>query len=410
MIQQLLTEDAAQVAAWRTRLTTALGSGASVLAEVVPEVASIIGPQPRPRTLGPAETQNRFRLVFQNFLQALARREHPLVVFLDDLQWADSATLNLLEPLLAGADIESLLLIGAYRDDGDADPSPQPRACELETAGVVTRRLPLEPLALPDLINLVRDTLHCGPEDAEPLAGLVSPEDRRQSVLRRPVSEGAEGRGAPLSFDYERERWTFESDAIAKAGMTGNVIDLMTRKIQRLSADTQRALTLAACIGNPFDLHTLAIVSDNRRKLRPPTSGRRSRKGLVLYAAPGTAYAFLHDRVQQSAYALIPDRAEADGASDGRPPAVAAGRAEQGDERMFDIVHHLNLGRGLIDGPGGAVALASLNLSAGQKAKSATAHDAALGYLHGGARMVTTPVDQDYDFAFALHLEAAECQ
>ena len=137
LIQQLLTEDERQVAAWRARLTEALGTGAAVLAEVVPEVASILGPQPPAPALGPAETQNRFRLVFQNFLRALARREHPLVIFLDDLQWADSATLNLLEPLLAGAEIDSLLLIGAYRDNEVDAAHPLTRTlAELEAAGI----------------------------------------------------------------------------------------------------------------------------------------------------------------------------------------------------------------------------------------------------------------------------------
>ncbi len=411
LIQQLLTEDEAQVAAWCTRLTDALGSGASVLAEVVPEVGSIMGPQPPAPALGPAETQNRFRLVFQNFLHSLARREHPLVVFLDDLQWADSATLNLLEPLLAGAEIESLLLIGAYRDNEVDAAHPLTRAlAQLEAAGVATRRLPLEPLALPDLVDLVRDTLHCGPGDAEPLAGLVS-----QKTGGNPFFVGqflkALREAELLSFDYERERWTFEMDAIAKAGMTDNVIDLMTRKIQRLSPDTQRALTLAACIGNPFEQHTLAIVSEQSPEAAAADLREAIAEGLILPAAPGGAYAFLHDRVQQSAYALIPDERK-------QMVHLTVGRllqarldAEQADERIFDVVHHLNLGRGLIADVAERVALARLNLSAGQKAKSATAHDAALGYLTAGLELVTDELwDSDYQLAFALHLEAAECQ
>ncbi len=411
LVQQLLTEDEAQVAAWRTRLTEALGSGAPVLAEVVPEVAAILGPQPPAPALGPAETQNRFRMVFQNFLRALARREHPLVVFLDDLQWADAATLKLLEPLLAGAEIESLLLIGAYRDNEVDATHPLTRTLtELGSAGVATRRLPLEPLALPDLVSLVRDTLHCGPEDAEPLARLVS-----QKTGGNPFFVGqflkALRDAELLSFDYERERWTFEMEAIAKADMTDNVIDLMTRKIQRLSAATQRALTLAACIGNPFDHQTLAIVSEQSPEDAAADLEEAIEEGLILPAAPGAAYAFLHDRVQQSAYALIPgERKQLVHLTVGRLLWSRAD-AEPGDERIFDVVHHLNLGRGLIAEEAERVALARLNLSAGQKAKSATAHDAALGYLTAGLGLVTEALwDSDYDLAFALHLEAAECQ
>jgi PAS domain S-box-containing protein len=426
LIQQLLTEDERQVAVWRARLTEGLGAGAAVLAEVVPEVVSILGAQPPAPALGPAETQNRFRLVFQNFLRSLGRREHPLVIFLDDLQWADSATLNLLEPLLADAEIDSLLLIGAYRDNEVDAAHPLTRAlAELEAAGIVTRQLPLDPLALPDLVNLVRDTLHCSPEDAEPLASLVS-----QKTGGNPFFVGqflkALREAELLSFDYERERWIFEMDAIANAGMTDNVIDLMTRKIQRLPANTQRALTLAACIGNPFDQHTLAIVSEQSPEAAAADLRVAIEEGLILpaarhydaadirdsgAAASGTAYAFLHDRVQQSAYALIPvERRQMVHLTVGR---LLRSRTdgEQADEGIFDLVHHLNLGRGLIAEPAERCELARLNLSAGQKAKSATAHEAALAYFTAGLELVGDDLwRSDYHLAFALHLEAAECQ
>ncbi len=409
LIQQLLTEDEEQLAAWRARLIDALGNGAAVLAEVVPEVELIVGQQPPAPALGPAETQNRFRLVFQNFLRALARREHPLVIFLDDLQWADSATLNLLEPLLAGSEIECLLLIGAYRDNEVDAAHPLMRTLvDLMTAGVVTRQLPLGPLALPDVISLVRDALHCEPSDAEPLARLVS-----QKTEGNPFFVGqflkALREADLLRFDYDRERWTFEMEAIARAEMTDNVIDLMTRKIQRLSADTQRALTLAACIGNPFDQHTLAIVSERSPEATAEDLREAIDEGLILPAGRA-AYSFLHDRVQQSAYALIPaERRQSVHLTVGRL-LRSRGDPNQTDEKIFDVVHHLNLGSGLIADPAERVALARLNWSAGQKAKSATAHEAALGYLTAGLGLVTEGLwDSDYDLAFALHLDAAEC-
>ncbi|MGH8574344.1 MAG: ATP-binding protein, partial [Gammaproteobacteria bacterium] len=280
---------------------------------------------------------------------------------------------------------------------------------ELMTAGVVTRRLPLGPLALPDLISLVRDTLHCEPDDAEPLARLVS-----QKTEGNPFFVGqflkALREADLLRFDYDRERWTFEIGAIARAEMTDNVIDLMTRKIQRLSADTQRALTLAACIGNPFDQHTLAIVSERSPEATAEDLREAIDEGLIL-PAPRAVYSFLHDRVQQSAYALIPAELR-------QGVHLTVGRLlrsrtdpDQADEKIFDVVQHLNLGSGLIADPAERVALARLNWSAGQKAKSATAHEAALGYLMAGLGLVTDELwDSDYDLAFALHLDAAECQ
>ena len=407
LIQQLLTENEDQVAAWRNRLADALGPGAAVLAEVVPEIASILGRQPPAPALGPAETQNRFRMVVQQFLQAVARRGHPLVVFLDDLQWADSATLKLLEPLLGDPEIEALLLIGAYRDN-EVDPvHPLTRTIrELAAAGIAIERVPLDPLELSDLASLVRDTLHCDAAEADPLARLLS-----RKTGGNPFFVGqflkALREADLLRFDYARECWTFEMDAIAKAGMTDNVIDLMTRKIQRLQPRTQRALTFAACIGNPFDQATLAAVSEQPPEAVAADLREALDEGLIHPA--GTGYAFLHDRVQQSAYALIPDERK-------RAVHLAVGRllfahADPGqvDERIFDLVHHLNLGRGLIAEPAERLALARLNLSAGRKAKAATAHEAALDYFLAGVEQVGDgPWASDYELAFALHLEAAE--
>ncbi len=412
LIQQLLTEDEDQLARWQTRLAEALGAGAAVLAEVLPEVQLIVGPQPAAPALGPTETQNRFRLVVQNFLRALARREHPLVIFLDDLQWADTATLNLLEPLLAGSEIGCLLLIGAYRDNEVGPAHPLTRAIGgLQAAGVVADHLALEPLELADLVLLVGDTLHREPDDAAPLAGLVA-----QKTGGNPFFVGQflkELRDAGLlRFDDRRELWTFEIEAIARAGMTDNVIDLMTGKLQRLSPGTQRVLTLAACIGNPFDQQTLGIVSEQSPEGLRAALEESINEGLVLpaAAASGAAYSFLHDRVQQSAYALIPAERK-------RTVHLAVGRLLLGqmsrdpsDERIFDVVHHLNLGRGLITDGAERLALARLDLDAGQKAKSATAHEAALGYLSAGIELLTGDTwSSDYELAFTLHLEAAEC-
>ena len=413
LIQQLLTEDEERLARWRVRLAESLGSGASVLAEVLPEVQLLIGSQPPPPSLGPAETQNRFRLVVQNFLGVVANRHHPLVIFLDDLQWADAATLNLVEPLLTGTDIDCLMLVGAYRDNEVDATHPLTRTIAgLRAAGVKPAELALAPLEPEDLVRLIGDTLHREPEDAEPLARLVA-----RKTGGNPFFVGqflTALRDAELiRFDYEREEWTFEMEAIGRAGMTDNVIDLMTRKIQRLSPRTQRVLTLAACIGNPFDPQTLAIVSEQPPQAAVADLEEAVAEGLVLpvAAASGAGYAFLHDRVQQSAYALIPDELkQIVHLTVGRLLRSAVG-PDQADEKLFDIVHHLNLGRGLITDGAERLTLARLNLAAGQKAKASTAHEAALGYLEAGVELVSEAMWQsDYALAFSLHFEAAECR
>jgi predicted ATPase len=445
LTQQLLTESEEQLAAWRARLSKALGAQGGVLTEVIPEIELIIGEQPSPPALGPTEALNRFQLVFQNFVGALARQEHPLVVFLDDLQWADAATLSLLGPLLISHEIESLFLMGAYRDNEVDAGHPLMRSLNaLAAAGVELRRVGLEPLRLPDLTLLVRDTLRGELADAEPLARLVLEKTGGNPFFVIQFLKTLRQEGF-ITFDYEQCRWTYRLDAIAGAPLTDNVIDLMTRKIQRLSEKTQRALTLAACIGNPFDQSTLAIVSEQSPEATADDLKEAINEGLIVNPQSAThnlqSYAFLHDRVQQAAYALIPDEWK-------QPVHLTVGRllkatvqpdenlwdkmpscptsAEEPDEnlrdkmpscptfseeKLFDIVHHLNLGGGLMFDENERLELAHLNLTAGRKAKSSTAYDAALDYFKAGAGLLAEARwESEYDLAFALHFEAAECE
>ncbi len=453
LVRQLLTESEERLDAWRARLTEALGANGGVLAEVIPEIELIIGKQPAPVALGPAESLNRFQLVFQNFVGALARKEHPLVIFLDDLQWADSATLSLLGPLLTSPSVRHLFLMGAYRDNEVDAAHPLTRSLRaLESAGVELHRVRLGPLDPPDLARFIRDTLHCELGEAEPLARLVWEKTGGNpffviQFLRTLQQESF------LKFDYERCQWVYDIEAIAGAGVTDNVIDLMTRKIQRSSFKTQRALTLAACIGDPFYQQTLALVSEQSPEAVAEDLKEAIHEGLILPAEGGAwsvegrgkseeggarreegrvkseegrgksedaprssplaprSYAFLHDRVQQAAYALIPmEWKQIVHLSVGRLLRERADEA-QSDEKLFDIVQHLNLGSSLIADEAERLALVRLNLSAGRKAKSSTAYEAALDYFQAGVGLLSPgDWDSDYDLAFALHLEAAECQ
>ncbi|MFN0084713.1 MAG: sigma 54-interacting transcriptional regulator [Blastocatellia bacterium] len=416
LVRQLLGESEERLAVWRERLSAALGANGGALAELIPEIELIVGEQPRLPAVGPVEALNRFQAVFQNFVGALARPEHPLVVFLDDLQWADAATLGLLQPLLTSSGVQSLFLMGAYRDNEVDAAHLLTRTLEAidaigESAGVELRRVELGPLQLPDMTRFVGDTLRCGHADAAPLAGLVWEKTAGNPFFVIQFLKTLKQEGF-LRFDYEQGRWTYCIDEIVDAAMTDDVVDLMTQKIQRLSANTQRALTLAACIGNPFDQRMLAVVSEQAPEttaeaLKEAIDGR-----LILPIADHPqSYAFLHDRVQQAAYALIPGEGK-------RHVHLAVGRMllqradiEQTEDRLFDVVHHLNLGGGLIADDGERLALARLNLSAGRKARSSTAYDAALEYLKAGASLLKEAEwESDYELAFALHLEAAECQ
>jgi len=276
LVRQFLTESEARLAQWQDKLSRALGANAGVVAEVIPEIEIIIGAQPPPVALPPTEALNRFQQVFQNFVAAVAAPEHPLVVFLDDLQWADAATLRLLEPLLSSPEIRCLFLMGAYRDNEvDADHPLARTVSALESAGISVERIVLGALQLPDLATLIGDTLHREPSDVEPLARLVDAKTGGNPLFVTQFLTALKEDGY-LKFDYPVGRWTYRIDAIARAPTTDNVVDLMTRKLQRLSFKTQHALTLAACIGNTFDRATLAIVSEQSEATAADDLDRKS--------------------------------------------------------------------------------------------------------------------------------------
>jgi predicted ATPase/signal transduction histidine kinase len=409
LVRQMLTESEARLAAWRDTLQAALGANGGVLAEVMPEIGYVIGPQPAPAALGSTEAQNRFQRVLHTFLAALARPEQPLVLFLDDLQWADAATLGLLEPLLAGGGMCGLLVIGAYRaHEPDAAPRLAPTLAALAAAGVPLQRLALGPLPLPELTQLVADTLRGGTEHAEPLARLVLDKTGGNPffVIQFLKSLAADGE---LHFDAEHGRWNYRIERLARAPLADNVVELMTHRIQCLSARAQATLTRAACMGNRFDRPTLALVSGQPREDTEDDLAEALAAGLVVSAGDEDRCAFLHDRVQQAAYALIPPEQRRGVHLDVGRLLRGHGTPEQRDARLFDTVHHLNLGRELLADPAERLVVAALNLAAGRRAKAATAHDTALELLAAGHGLLDAHAwREDPALCFEIELELAE--
>jgi predicted ATPase/signal transduction histidine kinase len=423
LVRQILTESEPQLALWRNTLSSALGVNGGVLAAVIPEIEFIIGPQPAPTVLEPVEAQNRFERVLLNFLGALAQPGHPLVLFLDDLQWADAATLNLLEPLLSGTDIGCLMLMGAYRDNElDASPRLARTLAALGAAGIALQRISLGPLRLPDLTQLLADTLLSSAEQAAPLAQLVLEKTDGNPFFVTQLLKVLEREGH-LHFDVDAACWTYEVERIADAPLADNVVELMTRSIQRLPAKSQYALTLAACIGNRFDRQTLAIISEQSVSATADDLEQALAEGLIVNAVrrfgdgvdaadeDAETFAFLHDRVQQSAYAMIPiEWRQMVHLKVGRL-LRSRGTVQQLGSGLFDIVHHLNLGRSLIHVAAERRELAALNLAAGRRAQLSTARDTALELFEAGRDLLDLSAwTHDYDLCFDLHLEAAQGQ
>ncbi|REJ75983.1 MAG: GAF domain-containing protein [Acidobacteria bacterium] len=412
LVGDLLTLDDDVLAAKREKIALALGGTGGVLTEVVPELELLIGDQPSAPGLGPRETLNRLQLVFQRFLSAVSTSENPLVVFLDDLQWADAATLDLILPLLSGSSsARHFVLVGAYRDNEIGVTHPLARTIsELEASGVSLHKITLGPLEMEDLVRFVSDSLRTGEEQSQELAGIVQEKTAGNPffVLQFLSTLNQEGL---LRFDREARRWTYDREAIAEAGLADNVIDLMTRKIARLPSDTGRMLQLASSIGSRFSLEMLSTISGEKASEVERALSEAIEAGLVV-RHPGMTendpgFSFLHDRVQQAAQDLMSDEKRAMvHLTVGRLLMSTLSR-EKADEELFDIVNHLNLGKDLITDSDENERLAELNLRAGTKARASAAFDSALAFFRTGSEILEG--SRRYELDFELRLGASEC-
>ncbi|WP_437676984.1 trifunctional serine/threonine-protein kinase/ATP-binding protein/sensor histidine kinase [Sorangium sp. So ce131] len=436
LIRHLLTEHSEPLTRLRRKLATALGQSGQVLVDLMPELELIIGPQPPVPELGATESQNRLNLVFQSFLGVFATPDHPLVLFLDDLQWADLASLRLLTLLLSDPERGHLLVIGAYRDNEvDAGHPLRAALAELRSAGTSMVELPLAPLRLSDASQLVADALGCDQQRSASLAKLVLDKTQGNPFFINQFLV-ALYKDHLLTFDPSSGSYWWDLERIRRAGITDNVVDFMARKLRRLTPSTQRILTLAACIGHKFDLETLAMIYERPLADTAADLWEALREGIVLpldttyrfvhavHATPdqsgggepppeglNVSYRFLHDRVQQAAYLLV----EEDHKQDlhlriGRLLLSQRGLGER-EENLFDTVNHLNLGAARITSASERTSLARLNLAAGTKAKASAAYDVAASYLGAGMSLLDEQGwEQAYELTYALHIERAGCE
>jgi PAS domain S-box-containing protein len=415
LVQQLLSEPDEQVQQWRSRLLLALGNNGQLIVDVIPEVESIIGKQPILAEVGSTEAQNRFNLVFPKFIRACCSYKHPLVIFLDDLQWVDSATLKLMELMLSDREMQYLFLIGAYRDNEVPPTHPLVTTLEkLKQENVAIHQIALAPLELESVSHLIAETLHSSPDAIAPLAELVWHKTNGNpyfvnEFLKTLYTESL------VNFDIHQRGWQWNIAEIAAENITDNVVELMIGKLRQLPDTTQQVLRLAACVGAEFDLETLSVICERSSVEVFAELTRAIQSELILATSELDQnlliqdYKFLHDRVQQAAYTLIAE--EQQQAVHLRIGYLLLERNESETllDNLFEVVDHLNLGRNLIVQQQKRDRLARLNLSAGQKAKTASAHSAALQYLTTGIEMLAIDSWQtQYALTLALYEEATE--
>jgi PAS domain S-box-containing protein len=408
LIRLLLSKSEKELSKWRDALREALDPNGQLIVDLVPELKLIIGEQPPVPELPPQDAQGRFQLVFRRFISVFTR-EHPLALFFDDLQWLDAATLDLMEDLLTQPDAQHLLLIGAYRDNEVNPTHPLMRKLEaIRQAGAIAQNIVLAPLAREDLRQLVADSLHCEPERAQPLAQLIHDKTAGNPFFAIQFFSALAEENL-LTFDHRERRWSWDLNRIHAKGYADNVVDLMVGKLNRLPVKTVNALKQLACLGNSAEFALLALVYEVSGEELHSDLKEGLRTGLVLHSEG--AYKFLHDRVREAAYSLIPEHL--------RPEAhlrigrLLAGHTplEKREEAIFEIVNQLNRGAALITSQDEREQLAELNLIAGKRAKTSSAYASALNYLIAGAALLAGDCwERRPELILALELYRAECE
>lgn len=425
LVEQLLIDSEDQIATWREKLLAALEDNGQVIIDVIPEVELIVGSQPAVPELEPVAAQNRFKLVFQNFIRVFTQPEHPLVVFLDDLQWADSASLQLVQLLMTSGDSQYCYVIGAYRDNEVSEAHPLRLTMdEIHQAGGIVNYIHLIPLNIYHINQLLAETLNCNLEITNSLAKLVLNKTDGNPFFINEFLKSLYTEQL-LRFDFSSGKWVWDVGKIQERNITDNVVQLMASNMQRLGRKTQQALKLAACIGNQFNLQTLAIVYEKPLQATAADLWSAIAEGLILPLSDAyklieidvqglaevvtVEYKFAHDRIQQAAYSLIPEAEKQSVHWQIGQLMLRNTPPEMRERKIFEIVNQLNSGRQLVEQQTERDELSKLNLLVGKKAKTSAAYQTGLNYLQIGLSLLSQDSwQQQYGLTLDLHVEAAE--
>jgi predicted ATPase/GAF domain-containing protein len=413
ILHELLSGSKEQLANWKNIFLEHLGENCKIIIDIIPSLELIVGIQPEVPILPPTEASNRFNFVFQNFVKCFCLNNRPLTIFLDDIHWCDLASLKLIERLMLDSEKKYLVIILSYRDNEVSRAHLLMLTLDnLKKSGVKIIPIKLEPLKLSHICDLLSDTFHCDFDKITSLAELCLKKTEGNPFFLNQFLQLLYKENL-IRFDSVKRIWNWDLNLIDNAGITDNVVALMIRKISKLNPEVQKLLTLAACIGNRFNLKTVSIVSEKNIEETYNLLEKASLDGLIIIEENASEadirWHFAHDRIQQAAYSFIEDAHKKELHLKLGRLLRSSTQNPYSNEKLFDILNHYNHGIYLINDLKEKKELAELELTAGIKAKNSIAYDVACNYFQCGIYLLdNNSWEEQYNLILCLHIEAAE--
>lgn len=413
ILKQILSYSKEELMYWKNLFLQNLGPNCKIITDIIPSFELIVGNQPEVPSLNPAEASNRFNFVFQSFVRTCCSKEHPLTIFLDDIQWCDLASLKLIEKLLLDNESKHLTILLSYRDNEVSGAHPLMLFLDnLEKSGLQIVKVKLKNLELPNVCALLRDTLHCDSDEITPLAELCLRKTEGNPFFLNQFLQLLYKENL-IVFDSIRRLWTWDLKLINNAYITDNVVDFMIRKINKLTPEVKKLLTLASCIGNKFNIKTLSIIAEKNKEEIYTLLNEALLEGLIVLEENANKndiqWHFIHDRVQQASYNFIENTNKKELHLKLGRLLISKSDESYLNEKLFEILDHFNQGLDLINDLEEKKQLAQLELIAGRKSKNAIAYEFAANYFKCGIALLDDNSWNDqYDLMLDLHTEAAE--
>ncbi|MBF0380471.1 MAG: AAA family ATPase [Magnetococcales bacterium] len=419
LLDGLWGESESSLLEWKERILKAVANNGRIMVEILPELERLIGAQPEIPELDSEEAGNRFRVVLHDFLSVFSQKDQPLVLFLDDLQWADLPSIHLIEKHCTLNTTPYMLIIGSFRNE-EVDDSHALMASldNIGKKGVNPEIITLPPLGLEHTAQMVADTTRQSLEQVDDLANLCQNKTAGNPFF---LLQFLKILHAKNLLKFKNNCWQWDVAGIKGQDITDNLAQLMANRIDQLGIETQRTVQLAACIGTTFDLGLIHRVHETSSQNIARELWPALQEGLIIpldrdYQLAhyqddhySTSYRFVHDWVQRAAYDSMDQQTQ-------HKHHLAIGRLLLADidnqpqgEQLFAASNHFNHVSHLIHDSKERLKIANLYLLAGHQAKASAAFDPAYTLFRAGLNLLPENSWQDnYKLTLDLHLEATE--